>query len=564
MRALPLLGSLLLLVATAAQTPAAAPTLDHFFPVALQLATTNSVAVIGKFDPWPVKIWVDAPGIEFRPETNAGNFSITVAPEAPVGPHLVRVYNEQGASGPRFLIVTREPQLAEREPNDDFTKPQVIENFPVWINGRLEKSGDVDCFAVKLNAGQTVLAALEAYTLASPLDAVLRLVDARGVEVAFNHDDGRTLDPFLAWTAKDAGTYVLQVFGFAYPADSTIAFTGNNKCVYRLHLSRGPWLRHTLPLGVRRGAKTSLRGVGWNFSGDTKPRFEFDGSNLATNMEHVSHQFPGVENEIVLPVGDGDEIEERELNNSFGEANALEIPSAVTGCVERVGDEDHFKFAAKKGERLWFQIQSSRLGFPLDAWLRIEDAAGKKLAHSDENSMADPELEWTAPEDGAFAAVVGNVLHRGGPDYQYRLSVARPVADIKAVVAADAFALEAGKTNEIKLTLTRRFGFAARLQITARNLPPEISAAPVEAPEKNGEVTLKLVASTDTKPFSGPFEIVVNEMEFKREHMAAASLITTTINNGVPNGYAKLAIESVTQLWLTVTSPPPKTEETKK
>ena len=60
---------------------AAAPTLDHFFPVALQLGTTNTVAAIGKFEPWPVKVWVDAPGIGIRAETNAGNFSIVVSPD---------------------------------------------------------------------------------------------------------------------------------------------------------------------------------------------------------------------------------------------------------------------------------------------------------------------------------------------------------------------------------------------------------------------------------------------------------------------------------------------------
>ncbi|MBI3416743.1 MAG: PPC domain-containing protein [Verrucomicrobia bacterium] len=545
-------------------TFAAGPSLDHFFPVALQLGTTNAVTAIGKFDPWPVKVWVDAPGIEFRAETNAGNFSITIAPDAPIGPHLVRVFNEQGASGPRFLLVTREPQFAEQEPNDDFSKPQIIENFPVWINGRLEKSGDVDCFAVKLNAGQTIIAALEAYTLASPLDAVLRLVDARGVEVAFNHDDGRTLDPFLAWTAKQAGIYVLQVFGFAYPADSTVAFTGNSKCVYRLHLSHGPWLRHTLPLGVQRGMKIKLHGVGWNFGSNSEPSFEFDGSSLPSDCEQTKVRFPGFDNEVVALVGDGVELEEQEPNDSLAEANALKVPGAVTGSIGRVGDEDRFRFVAKKGERLWFQIHSSRLGFPLDAWLKIEDAGGKSLARSDENSMADPELEWTAPEDGSFVTAVGSVLHRGGFDHRYRLSVTRTIAGIKAVVAADAFVLEAGKTNEIKVTVTRQFGFAAKLQASAKDLPVGISVAPVDAPEKNGDVTLKLVANADAKPFSGPFEIVVSEVQSKREHVAAASLVTTGINNGVPNGYSQLVIESVKQLWLTVTSPPAKAEEPKK
>src|SRR3989442_15600720 len=104
-------------------------------------------------------------------------------------------------------------------------------------SSRLDKSGDVDSFAVTLEAGQTLIAWLEAYTLASPMDAVLRLVDSRGAQLALNDDDGRTLDPLLAWTAGSAGTYVLQVFRFAHPAASEFKLTGGNACGYRLHLS---------------------------------------------------------------------------------------------------------------------------------------------------------------------------------------------------------------------------------------------------------------------------------------------------------------------------------------
>src|SRR6185436_9760769 len=113
-----------------------------------------------------------------------------------------------GASGPRFLIVTGEPQTAEQEPNDDYLKPQALDRLPVSLNGRLDKSGDVDSFAVALEAGQTIIVSVEAYTLASPMDAVLRLIDSRGVQVALN-DDYRTLDPLLEWKADSAGTYIL-------------------------------------------------------------------------------------------------------------------------------------------------------------------------------------------------------------------------------------------------------------------------------------------------------------------------------------------------------------------
>ncbi len=546
------------------QLHAATPTLDHLYPVAVQVGSTNSVAAIGKFDPWPPKVWVDANGIVFTAETNSGKFSVEIATNAPVGPHLIRVFNEQGASGPRFLIVTREPQSSEQEPNDDFVKPQALDSLPVSLNGRLDKSGDVDSFAVTLEAGQTLIASLEAYTLASPMDSVLRLVDSRGVQVAFNDDDGRTLDPLLVWKAKLAGTYVLQVFGFAHPAVSDVKFTGGNACVYRLHVSQGPCLEYTLPLGVRRGAHTTLRLFGWNLGSSPGREFEFDGSGLGSGAKSATLEISDFENVLTVPVGDGPELMEKEPNNSTNDATRLEVPSAVTGSIEKPGDEDHFAFDSKQGEKLLLEIQSASLGFPLDARLKIEDVKGKELAKKDDSVNADLALEWITPEDGTFFAVVGNVLHRGGADDLYRLSISRAVPGEKAVLANNAFAIEPGKTNEVKVTVTRLHGFQSKLTISAKGLPEGVAAEPVEVPEKGGDVTLKVVASADARPFGGVIQIVATETESGTEHRAIAELISSTTDNGVPQGFKKLVIESTDQLWFNVLPAPAKKSETEK
>jgi hypothetical protein len=538
-----------LLLLTARCLEAAVPTLDHLFPVAVQTGTTNSVTTIGKFDPWPPNVWVDAPGVVFKPETNSGKFSVEIAAEAPIGPHLIRAYNERGASGLRFLVVTSNPQLAEAEPNDDFKKPQIVEHLPASINGRLEKSGDVDSFGVELAAGQTLVASVEAFTLASPVDAVLRVVDSRGVQVAFNHD-GSTLDPFLAWTAKAAGTYVVQVFGFAYPAESDVKFTGNNKCVYRLHLSRGPWLRHTLPLGVQRGTRTTLRIAGWNLG--SQGEFPFDGSEPTANSTQAALHLPGFDNSLALPIGIGPELLEQEPNDVASEARPLEVPFAITGCIGKVGDEDRFRFAAAKDEKLLIEIQSASLGFPLDAWLKVENSEGKELAKSDDSAGIDPKLEWTAGKDDTFIVVVGNVLHRGGADYFYRLTVRRAVPSLKVNVSETTFTIAPGKTNDLKIAVKRLHGFKEKLTLSARGLPDGVDVAPMDVPEKGGDVSLKLVASGNTKPFSGPIQIVATETESGSEYLAAADLTSSTVNNGVPGGFTKLAIESTDQIWLTV------------
>jgi hypothetical protein len=550
-------------LALACSASGAAPTLEHWYPVALQAGTTNHLTAIGKFDPWPPQVWVDTPGIVFQAETNAGRFTVWLDPEAPPGPHLVRLFNASGASRPRFVVVSPDRPNDEREPNDDFTRPQPLDSLPATVNGRLDRAGDVDSFAVRLAAGQTLIASLEAYVLGSPFDGVLRLVDARGVQVAFNHDDGRTLDPWLAWTAPAQGTYVLQVFGFAYPARAEVQFTGGAACVYRLHLVNGPYLRYTLPLGVQRGARTRLRLCGWNFpssgadSGSQVPaaEVEFDGAELAADARWTFFRAPGCENMIALPIGEGPEWLETEPNDTAGAAMPLTWPCAVTGCIERAGDVDAFAFEARQGDALSFALQSAALGFPLDARLRIEDSQGKSLASADDGATADPALDWTAPAHGRFVAVVSSVLHRGGSEHLYRLSVQRARPAVKCVVASHDLTLQAGQTNDLKVRVTRMHGFSAKLTLTATGLPEGVSASAVEVPDNGGEVSLPVAAAAEAAPFGGPIHVVATEAESGVVHPAIAELVGTSIDNGVPNGYHTLVIESTKDIWLTVLPP---------
>lgn len=253
--------SLVLLAVT--DLRAAVPVLDHVFPAALQIGSTQSVTLVGKFDPWPTRLDLDIPGVTWEATTNTGVITVRVSPKAPVGPQVIRAFSPEGVSAPRFLILSSHPQRAEVEPNDEMRTAQALSDLPAEVNGRLEKNGDVDSYSVELQAGQTLVARLEAYTLQSPLDPVLRLLDAQGVQVAWNHDEVRSLDPLLAWRAPKAGTYVLQVFGFAYPADSDLRFSGSAKSVYRLHVSTDPVARHGWPLGVSRSVETRVRWGDW-------------------------------------------------------------------------------------------------------------------------------------------------------------------------------------------------------------------------------------------------------------------------------------------------------------
>lgn len=535
-------GALASLHAADKSTAPTAPTLDHLFPVAAAPGSTTAVTAVGKFAHWPPQVWTDTPGISFHAGEKAGQFKVEVSPDVPAGPHLVRFFNETGASAPRFLIVATGREQIEAEPNDEFAKARLVERTPVTINGRLNKNGDVDCYALRLEAGQTLVATLDAYVLGSPVDAVLRLLDERGLEQAFNHDNGRNPDPMLTWTAPTAGNYIVQVFGFAQPATSDVRFTGSDSCVYRLNLARGA--------PGETGDRIQETGNGVPETAARKPEIgKSPGKNVLVS-------------DILSPVSGfrspvSKESTEDEYRQRRGDDSAPSSPFAVAGCIEAVGEQDRFEFTATKGEKLVLALQSASLGFPLDAWLAIKDSAGKELVRNDDGTNADPILEWTAPDSGAYVAVVGSVLHRAGPDHRYRLSVESAQPGFQGVIAESSFTVEPGKSIKIKITARRLQGFKSAMIATVTGLPEGLTANPVELNETEKEITLDVTASAEASAFSGPIQVVFREPNTDTVRHAVHELISSTSRNGVPQGFRDLVIKSTNQVWLTVRAPAP-------
>lgn len=479
---------------------AAAPTLEHLWPAGGMRGTTNLVTLSGKFDPWPVRFHVQGEGVTFQARTNSGKVDVVVASDAIPGPRLVRAYGDEGASEPRFFVVHGGAGMADTEPNDRWVAPQSIPGLPMTVEGRLDRAGDVDSFAFELVAGQWLEARLEAFVLMGKIDAVLRLVDTRGVQRAWNHD-ALALDPRLVWQAPESGRVVVQVFGFRYPADASVTLGGGEGSVYRLHLSAATERPRIFPEGARSENETAM-------------------------------DAPGAE-----------------------PGRRLELPVVAAGTVDPGTDTDRYGFRAANAESLVLEVQTLTLGSPLDAWIRVEDAAGKELAFADDSGGGrDPRLEWKAPEAGDYVAVVGSRSHRGGPDHAYGFTIRRSEAGFQGRTSAGAFVVEAGSTNTVKIpvTVTRSGGHTNGLEITVRGLPPGVTAAPLAVPAAGGEVPIPLVVADDATAFQGPFRVVVAEAVSGRERAVAWDLVSAGENNGVPQGWSRLVIERTEELWLTV------------
>lgn len=533
---------------------AAVPAPEFIFPAGGKQGATVNVTVGGKLDGWPVGVWTDHAGLAFKATTNSGAFTVSIAADVPPGPHLVRFYNGDGSAEPRTFVVGRRDEVLEAEPNDDFRKAQRIAHSAVVVNGRLEKAGDVDSFAIQAEQGKWIVAAVDCYALGSSVDPVLQVLDERGVRVAFNHDT-HNLDALVAWQAPRAGIYFVQVLGFAHPPAADVAAKGSPAYVYRLTLTTGPFARSAFPMGLKRGAKGEVELVGWNLPKAVLP---VDGTRVAAAEQQLLLPAEPTGDTLWLDVADATEVVEQEPNDTAAKAQPVTFPATVNGRIARSGDVDRFAFPAKKNERFNFQMRAVGLHSPMAARLRVEDTNGVSLVEQQGGDLSDPRLGWNAPADGTYVLAVSDMYGQGGPEWLYRVKTAPAPPHFTATVPTHAFFVENGKTNEVKVTFARNDGFKDKLVLVVKGLPDGVTAHIQPVPDKGSEVKVELIAAADARAASVPIEFILSAPEVRPPMSRAA---TFSLRGTEPRGDRLINDGHVA--WLTVANkpappPPPK------
>jgi hypothetical protein len=484
---------LTLLVASA--LPAAPPKLDYFYPAGAQRGEKVEIVAAGTFTRWPVQVHVEGSGITVEPAKASGKLVVAAANDAVPGPYWIRLYDAEGATVARPFIVGTLSEINEQEPNDDPKKPQLIKQPAVVVNGRLEKLGDVDTYAVKLAKGQTLVASVEAHrVLRSPIDTVLQILSADGFVLEQN-DDYHGFDPQVAFEAPRDETYLVRVFAFPAVPDSSVRFFGKENAVYRLTLTTGPFVDTPYPLAVTRSTRADVQLIGWNIP-DALRRYHVAATDQVGSLTLFE---PRIANPFSVRVEPHAVVTRTEATRE--KPQSLTVPVTVTGKLERRGAVDVFEFNAKKGEKLGLRAEALTLGFPLDPVLRVADAAGKTLAQTKPGALgADASLDYTVPRNGAYRLEISDLSGGGGPRYLYRLRAAPLAPDFDLKIASDTVTVSGSKQLEIPITVTRVAGHSGDIGFSIVGLPKEITAI---ATAKGLTLTAEGKA-----PFSGPMRIV--------------------------------------------------------
>ncbi|MGE0126765.1 MAG: hypothetical protein AB7U82_01580 [Blastocatellales bacterium] len=185
------------------------------------------------------------------------------------------------------------------------------------------------------------------------------------------------------------------------------------------------------------------------------------------------------------------EIKEREMNDTPADAQSLSLPAAVIGEVEKIGDSDHFKFKARAGQEVVFEVISAALDSKLDSVLTLLDENGQALAsNNDHNGGRDSLLAYSFKQDGEYIVRISDLERKGQMEqYGYRLNI----GEIPLITNVFPLGVRQGAASEVAI---RGFNLGVdRAAVNAPSIAGWNAATRIKLDTPRGETnTVKLAA----------------------------------------------------------------------
>lgn len=141
--------------------------------------------------------------------------------------------------------------------------------------------------------------------------------------------------------------------------------------------------------------------------------------------------------------------------DSARKGRAVSLPATIVGTLDRAGQADHFRFAAKAGQQIGVHALTAVVGSKLDPVLELTDASGRVVASSLNGLLA-----FICPVEGEYAIGIHDKEYRGGGDQYYRLHV----GDVPIVTRVMPMGIERGKETMVQLIGVNLASTKARVQ----------------------------------------------------------------------------------------------------
>ncbi len=454
---------------------------------------------------------------------------VTLDADAQPGRREIRVVTQRGVSNAIPFYVGQVPEVA-RKPMKTVPKPvlgkehQALRNrpsdeelvrvtLPCTMNGQIAP-GEVNRYRFTARKGQRLVISAMARELVPYVadgvpgwfQAVMRLHDAKGKELAYNDDFRFHPDPVITFEVPKDGDYVLTI--------NEALYRGRESFTYRITIGELPFVTSIFPLGGRVAESVQIEMNGWNLknfkleppSKDARPGRHWI---AATDGKRVS-------NDVRFALDTLPECREKESNDAASEAQKVKLPIIVNGRADRPGDWDVFAVEGKAGEAIVAEVHARRLGSPFDSFVKVTRADGKVIALNDDfhdaasglnTDHADSYLMVKLPADGTYFIHLGETRRHAGKAYAYRLRISRPRPDFELRVVPSRICIRSKKSAKVTVYAIRRDGFDGPIKLSFKDLPKGFASSGVTLAAKKEVATLTL--KTSLTQMDGPIDLTV-------------------------------------------------------
>jgi Bacterial pre-peptidase C-terminal domain/Quinohemoprotein amine dehydrogenase, alpha subunit domain III len=492
-----------------ARIPTLAPELHSILPHGIQRGTTTAVLFRGKNLARTSKIEFFGSGLSaemLRASDSEVLARVKAEPDTDTGRRDVRLYTDRGTVLQVFDVGALR-EVSEQEPNNEFEQAQTV-TLPVLINGVIGPGVDYDHFKFHANAGQALIFDLNATRNGSSLDAMLMLFSDKGKLLDSIDDYYLHKDPYLTYTFRASGDYVLRVRS----SDDQ----GSPDFDYRLTLGELPHLSNSFPAGAASGQTTEFNLNGINLSrvreiwlNEGKIRSEVltkSNTQIRAKVTVGADWTPGIS---TLRVKDDNgylsgaiafqvsEWSEMTLTPGAGRKKfapiPLTLPVVVNGILDERKSENYFSFRAEAGQRLQFSVTSMQLGYYLDPAITLYDELGNEVAFQDEpapnNTKEPPNLDplvvYRFEKAGQYLVMVRDAGYGAHPESPYRLIVQPVEPDFELRVLMPQETAQRGDSVDLLVRVRRKGGWAAPVEVWAEDLPKGITGVHLQAEPKD-------------------------------------------------------------------------------
>ncbi len=506
------------------------------------------------------RIWPDArqDGLKFR---------VHIGPNVEPGAYEAHVVGRFGISTPRIFMVgpfAGSSESLQGASNETLESASTLQLEQV-VNGTCPPNS-ADFYRITAQKNQRILVHCWASRIDSRMDASLTILDSAGQEIAKVHDTmGR--DPIADFIAPVDGEYIVKVHDFL--------FGGGSSFFYRLVASTRPHIDAIYPAAALPETQTRFTIIGRNLpESDRASTVQSDGTSLETmeiDLDVPSETAPPLlngsrpmrqvvegfnyglagSNSVRVAFARSPVIEEDRL----GDEQVVAWPCSVAGKFDFTGDVDYYRFSAKKGQEIWIEVISERLGVSSDPSLllqqivRAEDGteSHKVLKEGDDFALAtsmvgfdartfDVGIPFVAPADGEYRVRISNQFGTYGPLQIYQLTIREAHPDFALLAIADSNYqeartagpgfpfLQAGGTVAVRVVALRSGGLEGPIDLVAEGLPEGVTASPAQIWPGQTETRIVLRAAETVADWAGEIQMMGKHAETSR--MASVGILT--------------------------------------